>query len=361
MSFALTPAGPFVDTTSVVTASWLNFVRSALPDAIDGIGGGTYALLPAHTLSFSAGGGDIDLGANTKIRDGVIPSGGQVIWQAGSFGIVQASSGFEIDGVFQVRGTGTANVLSGGAVALKSGSTFTAENGSTVALFGDNLLADNGGGGSNGRLLVGAAFFGDGSVVVNGGSDISIQPDGDLYVTGTSGHSGAVTWQNFGVAQFDSGSTLTMASGSAATLGGSTTQTNVYTRSGSAAKTIVRKDVIPNGASTATFTASQADIWEIASTVFTGGVTAELAAESGDFEFTIVQANANCGDAVIINEAGGAGRGTFNPSGGSVTNGVRAACRYWHRNDGVVFILHYWDGLGGAGPITWSALFTPPG
>lgn len=64
MSFALTPAAPFTNLITVVDATWLNFVRASLPNAIDAVGGGTYALIGGNTWTMSSGGGNIVFDAN---------------------------------------------------------------------------------------------------------------------------------------------------------------------------------------------------------------------------------------------------------------------------------------------------------
>lgn len=69
MAFGLAPGAPFTDGISVVPANWLNFVSSNFPNALDAIGGGTYALLAGHTWTMSGGSGNVifnvDFSANS--------------------------------------------------------------------------------------------------------------------------------------------------------------------------------------------------------------------------------------------------------------------------------------------------------
>jgi len=268
MSFALSPASPYVDGVTLIPASWLNFVRNCLPDAVDGVGGGTYNLLSGHTLSFPAGGGDIDLGANTKIRDGVIPSGGQLEWKSGSLGIVDAGSGFNVDGTFQIRSGGIENVQSGGSLHVKSGGLIDCENGSIADFLGQVFFSDAGGGGTNGQVYFGDFFGGIGTVAfIENGTTCTFFDDTALKFQGTSGHLALAEWKNFSKAQFDSGALLTMLAGSTCTLGGTntisgaTTITAAVTWSGTGAYQVVRIGTIPTGTNPSTINAWEADIW----------------------------------------------------------------------------------------------------
>jgi hypothetical protein len=129
MAFALTPLLPFVDGSSVITAAWLNHVRLALADAVDGPGGGTYNLLPGHTLSFPAGGGDIDFAAPFRFSDGDVPVGGHL----DIYGVetVRPGATLYIDGaslnpgILQLKAYSVLDALSGSLAVWHTGSVIT--------------------------------------------------------------------------------------------------------------------------------------------------------------------------------------------------------------------------------------------
>lgn len=110
----------FVDGAGVVPADWLNYVNGALPLAVDGVNGGTYALL--HNLIFPAGGAGIDLGAHTKIHDGEVPGLGTFVVNLGAAEYVDGLLDVRVGGQATVEGTFTINGTAGHLAELTVGS-----------------------------------------------------------------------------------------------------------------------------------------------------------------------------------------------------------------------------------------------
>lgn len=158
MSFALTPSVPFTDGISVVPSSWLNFVRASLPNALDAIGGGTYALLVAHTWTMSSGGGNIVFNANftaSAIVSATFTAGSTVssLSQAWTFGA---------DSITTFQGT------TGNEAVLATGSHFTGQFGSGGQIFDQATWTKLSG--STAHFQGTATFDGDSSTAVQGSS-----------------------------------------------------------------------------------------------------------------------------------------------------------------------------------------------
>jgi hypothetical protein len=273
MSFALTPASPFVDAVSVVPASWFNFVRNALPDTVDGAGGGTYNLLPAHTLDFPAGGGNISIEAPFSVTDGNIPVGGVLAVD----GIVNIDSGAWIDvlsgGLIKLESGGTIEAKSGGVIKLDAGGLLLSLNGSNLELAGETYIVDLGGGGTYGSLLIGDSVLGTGRITVTANGSVTFQSSALC----TWGPGSEALFSGAGaLCQFQTNATLFMGSSAGAatfnnlvTLGGAVTQLASYTKSTGTARTFLRRGlptVFVSGTtwdSTCSFDPSQLDLVEI--------------------------------------------------------------------------------------------------
>lgn len=297
MSFALTPASPYVDGVGVVPASWLNFVRIAFPDAVDGVGGGPFNLQPGATLSFPGGGGDINFGAHFTATDAdiTIPSGNtllvlgtETLGTGGQYHALSGATLWRVDctALFNGGVDFAGPVQADDVVSLQGVRNFLAaptyvNNGKTLHI-GDNTFGV-------GHLVIDATGGG-------AGSDMTVQGAAQVTITG----SGTIV-------TFASSSALTLNSGTAFTANGqsslaniiSATQTGAYVKSGNGAVTRLRTSTLPDA--DATFTASQADIWEIGP--LTAARTYLIAAESTTFTFIVRQISAatQAFDATIAN------------------------------------------------------------
>jgi hypothetical protein len=189
MSFALTPLLPFVDGVTAITAAWLNHVRLALPDAVDGPGGGVYNLLPGHTLSFPAGGGDISFDAPFHFTDGDIPVGGHL----DVLGIVTVRPGgsIYIDGSIG-GGPGVLEIKQYGWLVAQSGSLSAWDVGSILSINGTATMAQGA------TLNVGHSSQGQGHIHILGagsaaGSDLVMDAGSIAQLAGAVIITGATT------------------------------------------------------------------------------------------------------------------------------------------------------------------------
>jgi len=281
VTFPLSPASPFVAFISVITANFLNGVRVAINEAIDGTGGGAYApstriaitgaglsadpfagfIRSGDELGVDTGakidvlsGGAIDLesGALLEVKSGAllqIDNGGIQVLVPGAVLTIDAASGptaaalVHLYGEFHVESGGALRVESGGLIQLISSSGFVALAGSNMLLEGDALVRDGG------TFRLGASGAGVGHASIFAGSDLTVLADGSIFVQGTSGHEGLVNFQAHSILQGDALAAMTWASGSVVTLGGTNTINGtlalgaVTTQSG-------RYDKVGNGAVT---------------------------------------------------------------------------------------------------------------
>lgn len=189
--FLTKPPTAYVHGLTIVNADDLNYHRLALPNAVDGVGGGTYTL--ASKLIFNG-----TSGLRCEF----------------------SSTGLEIAGL------GGCYVKSGSFITFESGSTLTLNAGSTTNF--------------NGNLSVGS------------GSTLTIQSGGTLAVASGGTHtaaSGSATNLN-GTTTVGSGGTITAASGSTTNLNGAVSRLGALTLSGSSATTVHRVTTVTDANST---------------------------------------------------------------------------------------------------------------
>jgi hypothetical protein len=208
--FATVPTLPVVDFASTLSASTVNQWRAFFPQAVDGVGGGTYSL--TAPLIFAAGGdtvsflnpvrvdatGSMAIGANVtlKIEDDAtidVDPGGLIslIGSLGNLARLNVGSLAKID------------VQSAGLIEFQSGATLTIDSGATVGISSGAAVSAN--------IVSGSWVWGNGTAVVHAsGSTCTLQ-------------SGSTLTSN-------SGATVTF--GSAVTCNGNATLTSAVTMSG---------------------------------------------------------------------------------------------------------------------------------
>jgi hypothetical protein len=262
--FALTPAAPFTDFISVIPASWLNFVRVALPDTLDAVAGGVYNLMPGHTVDFPPGGGNWVIDAPLSFSDASIPVGGHLI----ANGFITCNGAFTTNGVASLQGTRN----------LLAAPTYV-NNGAT--------------------LKVGDATYGVGHLVVDGagGGDMRLQAGADFVVTG-SGTS----------IQFQSAAVLSMASGTTANLSSTVNASGPVNLAGLVRYTGTEPAATADpGGDNAIFGANVAKAWASITTNGAGGVSidggygvASATIVGGNLQLTFARAMANANFAVLV-------------------------------------------------------------
>jgi hypothetical protein len=261
--FALTPAAPFTDFISVIPASWLNFVRVALPDTLDAVAGGVYNLMPGHTVDFPPGGGNWVIDAPLSFSDASIPVGGHLI----ANGFITCNGAFTTNGVASLQGTRN----------LLAAPTYV-NNGAT--------------------LKVGDATYGVGHLVVDGagGGDMRLQAGADFVVTG-SGTS----------IQFQSAAVLSMASGTTANLSATVNASGPVNLAGLVRYTGTEPAATADpGGDNAIFGANVAKAWASITTDGVGGITLDdgyniqgVAFVGGAIEITFARPMANANYAPV--------------------------------------------------------------
>lgn len=204
MSFGLNPASAFTDNVTLVDATWLNFVRAALPDCLDAVAGGTYNILAGHTIDFPAGGGGWTFECNVDLTH-----------------------------------VGTLDVYT--ALLIESGATETVAG--ALIVTGTETIA------------LGAAFniYGTATLEVGAALDVFgavlVEADGGIALLGTSGHPASLLLEAWSVLTMSSNAALSAGAGTAVTLAGTnifsgtntlsgvTTQTAAYAKIGNSATT----------------------------------------------------------------------------------------------------------------------------
>jgi hypothetical protein len=291
MSFALFPSMPFVAFTGTVTSAWLNFVRAAVADAVDGVGGGTYNLQAGHTLDFPAGGGNITLEAPLAVTDGDVPVGGHLDVE----GTIRINSGGNVD----VKSGGYAYVRSGGQIDVKSGGVAVVEPGGFLDLAGQMIVADFGSGGGNGTILLGDAFGGAGHLVVTQYGDLTVQAGGNVYVTGTHTNPATITLTGDNNSPAGAAIVLTAGAGFASSANSpvsildlvSCTQTGTLTKSGAGAKTLFRRSTfaLTIGGTVTIADPTIADFWAVTNGASGSGIgTVALSVPGGAADGQVV-------------------------------------------------------------------------
>jgi len=141
----------------LLTSSQMNAIRTELLKAIDGVGGGTYAL--TAPLIFT--GDDVRFDSD----DIDIVSGGELSILSG--GLLSVESG----GAAQIESGGDLNVLSGGDATVLSGGTATVDSGGLLAMDGTQQVSS----GAILQMLVGSTLQLNDLGVVTINSDAVVQ------------------------------------------------------------------------------------------------------------------------------------------------------------------------------------------
>jgi hypothetical protein len=160
MSFSI--PGGYVSGTKVSSA-WLNLVAATLSTTIDPVGAGVYNIGAGNTLSFPAGGGDIDFGAAFTATDILIAK-----WNSGS-------ATFESGSFAEFKG--------GSSMLLDSAATVFMLAGSLLSVAANAAITIGGTLGNEGKLNLGAHA----QIVATSGSQVT----GTLEVAGSLNLSGA--------------------------------------------------------------------------------------------------------------------------------------------------------------------------
>lgn len=290
MTFPTTPAGAFTASVSTISAATANAWRGYFPQALDAVGGGTYANTSAITFSAGSsgwvfgslvtfnttsnvtfsGGGTFTINSDPSLfgtmRVGVGAAGGGVrfyatstlqvddtvamsiagdaTWTGASTQVhanlstdtYSAGSVLAINTASATLGTAatlTVNGAAGGGntatVAFGQYSTSTYASGATLTVNSGTITNITlGGGGQSGTLAVGAT----GTLTVTAGAAVTMS-------VGGGGTTGSIT--------FNADGTLTTTSSAQFTNGGTTTRTGKEVRSGTGAYTASRYYAAPTG------------------------------------------------------------------------------------------------------------------
>lgn len=284
MTFALTPAIPFVDLTgagSTITAAAANFWRTKFPDAIDGAGGGTYGPTAAINLTGAFGLTADTLGLN-----------------AGGTATFNATSIANVYGKLQVRSAGLIDVLSGGIVDVESGGLIEVKASGTLKTDASSTLEVNGhlnvlGTADIAVSASASCVFAASSIVVAGGifgftatsvpsfngctievgnsavTTLNVEAASFLAVYGTLNikNTGVQNVQSSGEFHTKSGSVFHVESGTTSTIAADTTFSGAIIHSGNGGGSAYRVDVLGvgvGGPPTVIHADETEDEWEVA-------------------------------------------------------------------------------------------------
>ena len=274
MTAPLTPAMPYAPNAPIPVAS-MNAYRVALPQLVDGVGGGTWISLTQIELGGAglkltgttalelsatsictqdAGGvfnfkGDVTLDGTDGHGSLTVIGGGSIEVSSGSI-LLDPSTGMLLTPGSFIKVGGTSGTP--GLLELQNHSLLQADNGSTIDLLSGSLT----------KVELGAtlAIYGIAAVENNGTIDClsggTIQAESGGLIRAKSGST----------LQADAGSTVTL-NGTTA-LGGATTQTSTFTKSGTGAYTVNRENLLVNLSGGVTLDGSQ---WDFISVNVVGG------------------------------------------------------------------------------------------
>lgn len=265
MTFPLSPSSPFVSFTSVITAAFLNGVRVAVNEALDGTAGGTYTPSPQLAI----GGAGLKLFGGTALE-----------LDATSICTQDAGGVFNFNGTLNVDNAGFIEILNGGTLEVQNGGEIELDAGSTLFVEGHINIA-----GANGQLLISSG----GTLDVLLGGVLKIENGANLNVFGGLDieSTGALQVSPSGAIIGNAGSQLTWA-GDANMTGTqefadvtSATRTGPLTLSGASARTKFRITHL-NSDSNLSIEPSQWDVIDINTSGFTADRTWTFQAPPGN-------------------------------------------------------------------------------
>jgi hypothetical protein len=281
MTFPLTPALPFVDNVSTITAATLNAWRTYISQAGDFTGGGTYSLTAPLTIAAGSSAWTFENDVRFDAT-GSVAIGANVTMTVEDTGIIDVDPGGLISLIGTIGNLARLNVGSLGKITVNSAGLIEFESGSTLTINSGTVV--NATLSSGTVTLTGSAFVhGAAATLTHADTSVETHADGstDTYQSGSSLVTNSGVTVTFGSAVSLNGN-VTQASGA------TYTQQGAHTRSGNSAVTNLRVTSLPS--TTGTITASQADIWEVP-VGLAGPVVITIASEAADFEFTIRQIN----------------------------------------------------------------------